>query len=117
MMTEERIQKNGHLQIITNLISELYDLHLRLLNNPEELKYRDLYAWASPNIEELRGKHQNKNLNEIELSLEGLYGLLLLRLQQKPVTTETRQALATISNMLAYLAQKFKEAEKEEAEI
>ena len=34
MMKSEQLQEKGHLQITKNLLSELTDVHLRLLNNP-----------------------------------------------------------------------------------
>ena len=36
MMDMENVRKKGHLQIIINIVIDMYDLHLRLLQLPQE---------------------------------------------------------------------------------
>jgi hypothetical protein len=111
MMTNEGIEQKGHLQILNSIVDDLYDLHLRLLNLPEEIKYHDLYKWAKPNIDELKNKTPGHG-NEIEVCFTALYGMLMLRLQNKSISDDTKQGIATISNMIAYLSSKFMAMER-----
>ncbi|MFW6225026.1 MAG: DUF4924 family protein, partial [Bacteroidota bacterium] len=88
-------------------------LHQDLIHSPKDLKYIELYNWASPNINELRKKTIHSGAGDIQLCLEGLYGLLLMRLKGKNITEETQDAMSTISKLTGYLSQKYKEKRKE----
>lgn len=117
MMKEEGVTESGHMQFINNIVSELYDFHLRLLNAPEETKYREIYNWASGSIQEFRKKLNQKQANDIEVCFIALYGLLLMRLKGKKVSEETTHAMSNFSNLLALLAAKFKQFEQGEMEV
>jgi hypothetical protein len=108
MMRKEGIMQEGHLSFVNDVVRELNELHEKLKENPEELKYREVYGWAKPNIDIFRNKLANRGLNEIEVCFNALYGLLLLRLKKEPVTEETTSAMTTFSNLLALLASKYK---------
>jgi len=107
MMHVENIRAKGHLQFVNAIIKELNDIHLRLLKSDKESKYRKLYDNAAGNIQEFKKKLQDSSLNEVEICFNGLYGLLLLRLQKKEVSAATQQAMATFSNLLALLSLKY----------
>lgn len=116
MMKNEKIEKQGHFLFIKNTLSELNEFHQRYLDasNP---KYKELYDLASPNIQEFQLKLSSPQVNEIEVCFNGLYALLMLRLQQKEITKETTEAMSTFSNMLAYLSIKFKQYENGALEL
>lgn len=116
-MKEEGIEKKGHLAFLNSLIDDLNDLHIRLLNHPDEQEYRALYSQARPNIEAFMGKTGNRVRSEIEACLTGLYGFLMMRLKNKEIYKETAEALSTFSNLLAYLSKRFLEIEKGEEEL
>lgn len=115
MMDAEGIQKTGHLQIIKNIIIDLYDLHLRLLDMPAETQYQKRYTEALPHIQSLEKKMQNKSINEIDVCMHGLYAVLLLRLSNKEVSEGTTLAVKSFSSLMALLSQKYKEREKNPA--
>ena len=117
MMYEERIQKTGHLQFVKNTINEINDLHLRLLNDLNDEKYKGLYRLAEPNIHEFNQRSLHKASNDIETCFNGLYALLMLRLQKKNISTETKEAMSTFSSMLAYLSKKYKDMEDGNLEL
>lgn len=108
-MHRENITKTGHLKFIRVLLEELNDLHDTLMCSPTEKKYQELYQWASPNIQELRKKSYSQNISDIELCLIGLYGMLMLKLQKKNISEETKRGMQTFSNLLALLSSKYKE--------
>jgi len=114
MMTIEKIKKNGHLQVITNLIIDLNNLHSEILNEKIDKKYIEYYNKALPNIIEFSKKMKNKKNNEIEVMFNALYILLLMRMQKKTISKETSNAMGTFSQLLAYLTKKYHEVENNE---
>ncbi len=114
MMQLENISKQGHLQITTNVILDLNTLHVELLKNPTEQEYRELYYKAAPNLQEFEQKITNKDTNEVEMMFMGLYGLLMMRIAKKDVLPATEIAMKTFSDLVASLAQKYHQREKDE---
>lgn len=109
MMRREDVMEKGHLIINKNVISELTELHNRLLKSPQENEYTEAYYKTLPFIVELRSKTQDKNTPELETCLAALYGFLLMRLQKKDISGETQSALSQISSFLRLLSLKYKE--------
>ena len=92
MMRHEGIMEKGHLQINKNIITWLTDLHLQLLRSPKFPYYNSAYYKVLPYIVELRAKGADKEEPELETCFEALYGILLLKLQKKEISEETRKA-------------------------
>lgn len=109
MMRMEGIQESGHLIISKNILSELTDLHNRLLKSPKETGYSSTYYKTLPFIVELRSKSPEKDIPELETCFSALYGFLLMRLQKKEVSGETQAAITQISSLIRLLSQKYKE--------
>ena len=109
MMRREDVMEKGHLIINKNVISELTELHNRLLKSLRETEYTEAYYKTLPFIVELRSKTQDKNTPELETCLAALYGFLLMRLQKKEISGETQSALSQISSFLRLLSLKYKE--------
>jgi hypothetical protein len=112
LMMEEKIQERGHMSFLTNLIRELNDLHLRLLQAEDEKKYQEIYQQARENIRTFKQKSPETYASEIEVCLTGLYGYLMLRLQQSEISDETKAAMTSFSNLLAALSTRFREIEE-----
>ncbi len=108
----ENIQKSGHLQILRNIVNDMYDLHLWLLNRPEETQYRQYYDSALPHIKALEEKMQGSAENEIDVCLHGLYAIMMLKLQNKEITNDTKVAIETFRKLIALLSEKYKEREE-----
>ena len=104
MLREEGLQQGGHLQIHKNILADLEDFHLRLLASQKFPYYREMYHRVLSYIVEVRAKGENANATELETCFNTLYGLLLLKLQMKDISTETQQAASHISNMLGTLS-------------
>ena len=117
MMHEEGIRQHGHLSFLRTLMNDLFDFHLRLINNGDEKHYHQLYLQASQYINELKDKSGNRVTNDIETCMNALYGLLLLRLKKKEISKETEVAMSTFSQLIALLSKKFLQAERGEREI
>lgn len=114
MMKGEGATESGHLQINKNVIIDLTDLHLRLLKEPQESAYIAAYYKALPCIVELRSKAGGEMKGEMETCFEALYGMLLLRLQKKEISTDTANAIHQISILISILADKHKHKDEEE---
>lgn len=113
MMHLEGVTETGHLQLNTNVVLEMEDLHHRLLAIPKETFYSMAYYNALPLIVELRAKAGDKAVDEIETALNLMYGLLLLRLKQQTVSEGTLAAATKISEWLRILAIKYKQDREE----
>ncbi len=104
MMNEEGVRDKGHLQINKNVIIKLTELHNMLIASPKFPFFSAAYFKALPLIVELRTKNGKKDESELDTCFEALYGLLLLRLQNKSVTEGTLKAVEAITNYLSMLA-------------
>ncbi|MBO5131835.1 MAG: DUF4924 family protein [Paludibacteraceae bacterium] len=115
MMKLEHIEESGHLQININLVNDLNDLHIELLQNPQEIQYNALFFKTLPFLVEFRNKLKaGEETNDIQLSLHSLYAILLLKLQKKEISKDTEVAVKQISSFLAVLSQKYKHWLEEE---
>lgn len=117
MMRREGVVEKGHLQINKNVIIQLDDLHRRLLNDNKFASYSAQFYHTLPIIVELRAKSGDNKSGEIETCFNALYGILLLRLQGKEISEETKQAIAQISKFLAVLSMYYKKDYNNELEI
>ena len=108
MMRREGVIEKGHLQINKNVIIQLEDLHRQLLNDQKFASYSAQFYHTLPIIVELRAKAGDNKSGEIETCFNALYGILLLRLQGKEISEETKEATAQISKFLAVLAMYYK---------
>jgi hypothetical protein len=117
MMKENDLEKKGHIPLINGLMNTLNDIHMSLLKKEGEKEYQEIAASCRPAIEELRMKSGDPDKNDVEVCLNGLYGLLMLKIQKKKINPETEKAFENISKMIALLTLRFHEIEKGEKEI
>lgn len=104
MMHTEGVVKQGHLSVSRIVMEELKDLHEQLLASKRFPYYREMYYKVLPYIVELRTHGADHSKSELELCFDALYGVLMLRLQKKPITEETKKAIGDITTMLGQLA-------------
>lgn len=109
MMRREGVVEKGHLQINKNVIIALDDLNHRLLSDTKFASYSAQFYHTLPIIVELRAKSGDNKVGEIETCFNALYGILMLRLQGKEISEETKQATAQISKFLALLSHYYKQ--------
>ena len=108
MMLTEGVKEEGHIQLNKNVIITLTDLHLRLLRSPKEMIYGAAYYKTLPYIVELRSKSGQTNIPELETCFSAIYGYILLKMQQKPVSDQTMEAIKQISSFLGILSEKYR---------
>lgn len=103
MMNQEGKREKGHLAINEVLLQDLGDLHVRLLQSTRFPFYSAEYYRVLPFIVELRQKG-DKEIGEVETCLNALYGVMLLRMRQKPISPETAHAIKAITTFLGILS-------------
>ena len=103
MMNEEGKRESGHLNINKVLLKDVIDLHGMLLQSTKFPIYNAEYYKVLPFIVELRNRG-DKTVNEIETCLDALYGVMMLRLQKKPITPETERAIKEITTFVGFLS-------------
>ena len=104
MMRSEGVKDSGHIQINKNVILMLTDLHTQLLASPKFPFYSAAYYKALPYIIEIRRKGEKKDIPEIENCFDILYGVMMLRLQKKPISPETEKAVKDITTFIGMLS-------------
>ena len=104
MMRIEGVTEKGHVQINTNILIQLTDLHQMLLKSVKYPEYGAEFYKTLPIIVELRAKSGEEKSGEIETCYNALYGMMLMRLQGKEITESTMTALTQISRFISLLA-------------
>jgi hypothetical protein len=108
MIREEGVAQGGHIQINKIIVQQLNELHAQLLASPKFPFYNSEYYKVLPFIVELRNRG-SKDVSEVETCLNAVYGVTLLRLQGKEISTSTANAVKEISTFLGMLSDYFKE--------
>ncbi len=103
MMNQEGCREKGHLMINKVTMQQLEELHAQLLQNTKYPFYNSEYYKVLPFIVELRNRGANKEENEIETCFDSLYGVMMLRLQKKEISTNTQHAVKEISTLVGML--------------
>jgi len=116
MMEKEQIQQKGHLQFLTNLISDLNEFHLTLMETGKDAMYPHTFKTVAGLITELKEKNPEAK-NDVELGITAVYGFLLLKMQQKQITIDTTEAIKRISKWLAELSKLYKDFEAGDLEF
>ena len=117
MMRTEGKTEHAHLQINLNTQQKLTELHSRLLRSPHFPYYREMYYKVLPYIVELRARHADHEAGELQVCLEMLYGLLLLRLQKKEISPETERSAKDISTLLGQLSDYYRKDQEAPLEL
>ena len=117
MMNEEGCRERGHLQINRVTLQQLVDLHAQLLDSSKFPFYQSEYYKVLPYIVELRNKGAHREENEIETCLNSLYGVMMLRLQNKEISPDTQHAVKEITTLIGMLSDYYKKDREEGLEF
>lgn len=107
-MSEEGIRDSGHLQELHEIMAEIQYLHHSLMTIYQDKAYQNQVAQAIPSIDILKEKSDGRPRTEIEIAMNGLFGVLVLKLRKKQISESTQEAIASISAMMASLAKYYK---------
>lgn len=101
-MKTEQILEKGHLAELKGLVENLLQLHYKLLKTDKN--YFETYDKAKPFILEAILAADGKNPgNEVQICLNGVYGLLLCRLFGKKVDEQQLNAAEAFGDVLSLL--------------
>ena len=117
MMNTEGCREQGHLQINKVVMQQLQELHAQLLSSPKFPFYNAEYYKVLPYIVELRNRGASKDENEIETCFNSLYGVMMLRLQKKEITSNTQHAVKEITTFVGMLSDYYKNDKEEPLEF
>lgn len=117
MMNGEGCREHGHLQINKIIIQQLSELSNELLQSTKFPFFNSEYYKVLPFIVELRKRGADKNENEIETCFNALYGVMMLRLQKKPVSPDTEHAIKEITTFIGMLSDYYLKDKKGELEL
>jgi len=106
-MRSQGIIEQGHFSELNEYLMELTYLHQSLLTVYQDKEYQVLVKQAQPNIEELKKKAMKQSRFEIETAMNGLFGVLVLKLNKRQISESTQDAIKTISKMMAHLAKQY----------
>lgn len=118
LLEQEGKEKSGHLDHTLHLISDMHDLHLRLMNQQEvDVMYRQRYTVLTqylPTLRSLLGK--DSDMSDTELCFRALYAAMLYRIkgEGESVVADT---LEVISPFVATLTDYFHKVEKGEIDL
>ena len=107
MMHQENIVTSGHLQLAQNALGELEDLHYDLLE--QEATYRAAILQLTPSLNIFKAKTNNPTMSDIEACLVFLYQIMLLKLQNRPISSDTELVQQQATKLLQYLSKTYKE--------
>jgi len=105
MMHREGIIDGGHLALANNALAELMDLHVSLLD--EDARYRAAIIRLQPSLNLLKAKTDRPTMSDIEACLVLLYQIMMLRLQQRPISAETQEVQQQATGILQYLSKTY----------
>jgi hypothetical protein len=108
-LINEGLQVSGHSEETHQIIDELNTIHHFLLNIRDDEKYKTIYNKSADKIKEFKKLAAESSFNDVDICMNGLYGLLLLRLNNKAVSPELLTTIDGFGEIMGYLAFKYKE--------
>jgi len=116
MMQKEQKQQSGHLQFISNLTDDLNRFHLALIQNESDAEYSKLYIDIKGDIELVRSK-SGQNHHDIEVALNTLYLILMLKMKKQDISEGTQQVVWKFGNFMGHLSKLFRLYESGDLEL
>lgn len=118
LLTQEQKEASGHLDHTLHLISDLYDLHLRLMQQQElGADYRQRYAAFTPHLSALRARlGKESDMSDIELCFRALYAAMLYRIkgQGEKAVADT---IEVVSPVIALLTDYYHKVERGDIDL
>jgi hypothetical protein len=116
-MEKDNIEDRGHLSEVIEIIGELSYLHSQLISDSSNTKYKTKYDAANSYLVEISQKSSGSTLNPIELAINGVYGVLTLKMKKQEIFPETIEAVKTFTDFLGYLGKVYHLTKKGEFRI
>lgn len=111
-MKEQGIERQGHLAEVEDVMSELEYLHRSLLEVFNDEEYEQLYNVAEPGIKALQKQAGENADGPIETCFTAIYGVMVLRAQDREVSASTAEAESHMRRLLERLSQHYRQMRK-----
>lgn len=106
-MKAEGLENEGHLASVQAEVDKLSELSLQLLAENED--YQAVFNAARPAIRENIQASDGLVNNPVQACLNGVFGLLIARMNGKEVPEEIQKQIEHFGNVLSYLSHYYKE--------
>lgn len=103
-MEKEGLQKEGHLSYVQEEVEKLSILSIELLGSNED--YQAIFSAARPAIRENIQASEGLITNPIQACINGVFGLLLARMNGKEIPEAIQKQLEHFGNVLSFLSAK-----------
>ena len=116
MMHADDVMDGGHIQLAQIALKELEMLSDDILT--QEATYRAAMIRITPSLNLLKARTDHPTMSNIEACLVLLYQIMMLRLQQRPISAETQEVQQQATSLLQYLSKTYyKQADLEAEEM
>lgn len=106
-MKAEGIEEQGHLKATQEVVKQLNSLHERLLKTDQQ--YRHVYSKTAVYIHKTMEQTQGKLQDPVQAALNGIYGYLLLRMNDQKLDESLMPAVNAFGDLLSYLSYRWRE--------
>ena len=107
LMLAEGIREKGHLKSVNAIVGELAEMSKQLLKSDHA--YRQIYDQAKIHINKNMDQANGAIQEPIQICLNAIYGLLLLRMNGKKVDESLMEGINKFGDVLSYLSYKYKQ--------
>ena len=114
MISEGLNEKAGHSIKIQSEVAKLEDLHKKLLST--DSVYKEIFDIAQPSIQKHIKQSKNEISSEVQICLNSVYGMLLLKLHGKNLQKEQQDSVEQQGELLSYLSKIYKLQQKKTSE-
>jgi len=112
-MKDQGIEKNGHLNYLVSLISELSAFNISMLQKDRKSDYSKAFSVALPALTEIVQKSQGNVRNEIDACFTLLYGAMVMRMRGQEISEDTNVAVEQVAQFIRLLAKEYHELDKQ----
>lgn len=102
MQKENITDSSNRLSSTQQIVDDLVDLHNELMN--KDIEYQHTYEKASRDVQKNIKHSKNSITNPIQICINGIYGMLLLKLNGKKIPAEEEESLVKFGAVLAHLS-------------
>ncbi len=111
-MKIQGIEEQGHLAEVREVMDELEFLHSSLTDMFNDPEYEDLFAKAEAGIRSLQQQSGSNAKGPIETCFVAIYGVMVLRAQEKEVSEATIEAEGHMRRLLERLSMHYQQMRK-----
>lgn len=109
-MKQQGLEKSGHLTEVNEVVDKLEQLHQSLKSSDDA--YDEVFQKAKPYIDENMKLSNGEISSEVQICLNGVYGFLLLKIEDRTIQPEEQQMLDRFGDLLSILSIKYEEQVK-----